>query len=402
VSSLTDDELRAMPGAALLDHTRDLVAEMNAITAELARTVRVAESTQSFAADGMATPASWLKGHTRLSAAEAARVVRNGRSMEQLPVVAEAHATGDISADAVSEIGKIAAPRYVALAAAQGVDLAETAAIMARLAGGASHEDLKKAVHAFLEMLDTDGPEPDPTEERTLTFIRHADGSITGRFHLDPAGGEKVTTALESINQTNRPAGDERTVGQRQADAWVQMADVLLGCGSLPMLRTVKPHIAVNVDLDDLLDPATGKGAAETGFGAVISAARARWIACDADITRLVLGPDGEPLDLGRTHRLVTPALRKAVIARDKTCVFAGCDAPHWWSEVHHLIHWTQGGDTSLENSGLLCERHHTQVHHGFTVTRDDAGRWHTYRRDGTEILVMRLPADDPELARAG
>ena len=116
-----------------------------------------------------------------------------------------------------------------------------------------------------------------------------------------------------------------------------------------------------------------------------------------------MLGPDGEPLDLGRTHRLVTPALRRAVEARDRTCVFAGCDAPHHWCEVHHLVHWAQGGQTNLENSGLLCERHHTQVHHDFRIDRDQHGRWHTYRPDGTEIQVLRPPADaDPELARAG
>ncbi|WP_448628724.1 HNH endonuclease signature motif containing protein [Geodermatophilus sp. URMC 64] len=81
---------------------------------------------------------------------------------------------------------------------------------------------------------------------------------------------------------------------------------------------------------------------------------------------------------------------------------FAGCGAPHYWCEVHHVIHWLFGGETDLENSGLLCERHHTQVHHGFRIERDTAGRWHTYRPDGTEILVIRPTADDPRLARAG
>ena len=57
--------------------------------------------------------------------------------------------------------------------------------------------------------------------------------------------------------------------------------------------------------------------------------------------------------------------------------------------KVHHLLEWyADRGPTSLENSGLLCERHHTQVHHGFRVERDPDGRWHTYRPDGTEILI--------------
>ena len=85
---------------------------------------------------------------------------------------------------------------------------------------------------------------------------------------------------------------------------------------------------------------------------------------------------------------LVTPGLRRAVERRDKGCVFAGCGAPTWWCEVHHLLEWLFGGETTLANSALLCERHHTKVHHGFRVERDPGGRWRTWRPDGTEILI--------------
>jgi hypothetical protein len=230
------------------------------------------------------------------------------------------------------------------------VDLAETAAILTTLAATAPHEDLKQAVHAVLEMLDTDGPEPDPTEQRTLTFIRHADGSMTGRFHFDAAGAEKVTASLESINQTHRPSGDERTVGQRQADAWVQIADIHLGCGTLPMLRGVKSHVAVNVDLDDLVDPSTGRGAAQAGFGATLSAARARWIACDADITRIVLGPNGEPLDLGRRPRCRGP--RRACEAWGAAGSF---DSPA-------ATHRTGGPKSTTSSTGHSAARHHSPI----------------------------------------
>src|SRR4051794_7273326 len=248
----------------------------------------------------MATAQSWLRGHCRLSKAAASQVVRNGRALEQLPAVAGAHAAGQLTGDQVAVIGQITAPRYLRLIADQDGDLAGIAHELTSFGVTHKHDELGDLVKKFLDQLDADGPEPDPTEERFLTITRHADGSSTGRFHLDAVGTERVTAALESINQTHRPAGDERTVGQRQADAWVQLADIHLGCGTLPLLRTVKPQVAVNVGLADLLDPTTGKAGARTGFGAVISAARARWMACDADITRIVLGPDGEPLDLGR------------------------------------------------------------------------------------------------------
>ena len=94
------------------------------------------------------------------------------------------------------------------------------------------------------------------------------------------------------------------------------------------------------------------------------------------------------PIHHGRTKRLVSPQLRRAVVAADRHCIFAGCQAPHYWCDVHHVLHWLDDGETCPENSGLLCERHHTKVHHGFRVERDPTGRWHTYRPDGTEILM--------------
>jgi hypothetical protein len=160
----------------------------------------------------------------------------------------------------------------------------------------------------------------------------------------------------------------------------------------LPTLRTVKPHVIVTIPLSDLVDPALGPGAARTGFGAEISAARARWLACDGNVTRIVIGPEDQPMNLGRTHRVVPPSLRRAVELRDKHCVFAGCHAPAYWCDVHHLLEWMlHDGETSVDNSALLCERHHTKVHHGFSVVRATDGRWRSYRPDGTEILIHPL-----------
>jgi hypothetical protein len=75
-------------------------------------------------------------------------------------------------------------------------------------------------------------------------------------------------------------------------------------------------------------DAATGPGAAEMGFGAVVSAARARWLSCDGTISRIMMGPDGEILDHGRSKRVVPRGPRRAVEIRDRHCFFAGCEAP--------------------------------------------------------------------------
>ncbi len=195
-------------------------------------------------------------------------------------------------------------------------------------------------------------------------------------------------TALEAIAAAGRTAGDTRTHPQRMADALVQLCDLALASGQLPVLRTVKPHMLVLIDHHDLADPHTGHGAATTATGATISAARARWIACDGQITRIVMGPDGVPLDHGRSRRLVSPAQRRALEVRDRGCVFTGCSAPTWWCEAHHLLEWALVGPTDLDNLALLCERHHAKVDHGFRVERQPDGRWRTYRPDGSEITL--------------
>ncbi|PWW21148.1 uncharacterized protein DUF222 [Geodermatophilus normandii] len=369
----------------VLDDVAALVAERNRIDAALARRVRAAERSQAPERDGLTSMACWLRGHCRLSGSEASRVVRNGRALAHLPALAEAHDAGLVSAEQVAAAARAVTPARLAAAAEQGVDLTVIDAVVTGVAVEQPHGDLVTVVQRYCADLDPDGPEPNPTEGRSLTLARHANESLSIRGELDAVGGERLQAALEAHVQADRPAGDERTRAQRLGDALVQLCDNVLAAGGLPTLRGHRPQVAVVVKLEDLT---TGRGAAEMGFGAVISAARARWLACDGAVSRVVFGPDGVPLDLGRAHRLADRHLRRAAELRDGGCVFAGCSAPTWWCDVHHLVHWIDGGETSLENSALLCERHHTEVHHGFRVERRPDGRWHTYRPDGSEITT--------------
>jgi hypothetical protein len=386
LDSLAGDDLHGFTEGEVLERVALLVALQNRVAAQLTRAVRHAEVTQAAEHDGLKSMRSWLVGHARLAPAEAMRIMRSGRALEDFPVLASGFADGSVTAAQVNVVAEKIGPGEVARAVEQGIDLGAFDQAWAAVAQQSPHQVLAVAVQAFEDALDPDGPEPDPTEVRRLSIAKHADGSVTGRFDLDAVGGEKVQAAIESIVQAHRPKGDDRSRVQQNADALVQLCDNQLASGTLPKLRTVKPHVVVEVQFDDLVDPARGPGAADTGFGATISAARARWLACDAGISRIVMGPDGTPLNLGREHRVVTPGLRRAVERRDRNCVFAGCGAPTWWCDVHHLVHWLFGGETSLENSALLCERHHTKVHHGFRVQRDPGGRWRTWRPDGTEI----------------
>ena len=254
----------------------------------------------------------------------------------------------------------------------------------------------------YLARLDPDGPEPDPTEGRSLTMARRDDGGLSGRFDLDAVGGEKLQAALESILQAARPAGDMRTRAQHSADALVQLCDNALASGNLPVLRTVKPHVAVRIDLADLVDPAPGPGAARLGFGATISAARARWPACDIGIARIVLGPDGQPLDLGRTHGRSAGARRELASGGGRSGPFIRrLRRPALLVRRPPPGH-PQGPAASLRVAGRGWSFHTPCVHHGYRIERDTDGRWHTYRPDGTEILVLPRITDDTIRSRAG
>jgi hypothetical protein len=76
-------------------------------------------------------------------------------------------------------------------------------------------------------------------------------------------------------------------------------------------------------------------------------------------------GAPTQPLDVGRTTRVVQPAQRTALAVRDGGCVFPGCDRPLAWCEAHHLVHWLDGGPTDLANLVLVCRAHHRAVHEG-------------------------------------
>ncbi len=118
----------------------------------------------------------------------------------------------------------------------------------------------------------------------------------------------------------------------------------------------------------------------------------ARRLSCDASVRRIVLGPRSEPLDVGRKTPVVPAAIRRAVIARDKTCRFPNCDRPAAWCQVHHVKHWADDGETSLSNGILQCRPHHHLVHEEkFSVEMRDGTP--VFRRpDGSVIEENRAP----------
>jgi hypothetical protein len=69
---------------------------------------------------------------------------------------------------------------------------------------------------------------------------------------------------------------------------------------------------------------------------------------------------------------------------RDRGCRFPGCGSTAF-SNAHHIVWWSRGGATDLDNLLLICGFHHRLIHeHGWTVERADDGRVRWFRADGS------------------
>jgi hypothetical protein len=384
-ADLADEQLRQVIPLAQVG--------INRLTALQTRAVAAGEARQVQQVDGMVGMKSWLTGHCRLSGRAAADLVRDGRRLAQLPELAAAYAAGAVTPQHVATVTAAVTPARVAVADANGIDLATTDAVLTDAARALGPEDTAKAVRRWVAGIDPDGALDDAAgQPRILRMAVSAHGRIYLTGHLDPVGGETVHAALEAEMNGDRPAGDRRSHGRRMGDALVALARRALRSGELPTVRGAAAQVRVTIDWFALCADrgAVGVAGGELAFAGPITAETARRLACDAGVVRVLTDPAGLPLDVGQDRRCATAAIRHSLEQRDGHCVFAGCTIPAAWCDVHHVIHWAHGGPTSCENGALLCERHHTAVHEGgFTIARDPGtADWHTHRPDGTEILI--------------
>lgn len=199
-------------------------------------------------------------------------------------------------------------------------------------------------------------------------------------------------TAVQAVVDAELKTGgpDLRTPRQRRADALVELARRYLDSTERPSVGGERPHVTVTVGLDVLRG--MENGTAELDHGSAVHKGTVRRLACDASVRRIVIGPRSEPLVVGRKTPVVPAAVRRAVIARDRTCRFCGCGRPAAWCDVHHIKHWADGGETSLPNCVLLGRRHHHLIHEdGFSVEVAD-GVLLFRRPDGSVIGDNRAP----------
>ncbi|WP_084124711.1 HNH endonuclease signature motif containing protein [Demequina sp. NBRC 110054] len=299
------------------------------------------------------------------------------------PVVAEAIMSTQLSLESADVIIRalervadivdaedLAAWEARVVAKAMGLPLAQVRRLVASAEAAVSPDKLKeREAQAF--------------ERRYLTMSPQPDGSMKITALLDPVSAAPVRAMIDHIvrdafqqrrdqrmsegdggeggcgagNPT--PEAPAATAPQLRADALVHLARHAQGCEDSH--AGVRTTVVVRLSLADL---ESGEGLAEVdGAHTPISVSAARQLAADAELIPVVLGGEGEVLDLGRSQRLFTRAQRLALAERDGGC--ARCFAPPSYCEAHHIRFWDKhGGPTDLSNGVLLCRGCHGDIHH--------------------------------------
>jgi len=329
-----------------------LAARINSSTYQLLVLVRQFDERAGWLKWGLASCAEWLHWRCDLSMSAAREKVRVAHALKTLPLIATAFADGELSYSKVRALTRVAR-----------VDN-EDALLLFALQTTASR-----------------------VEERCRDLER---GMMTITVEIPIETGELLEKALDRARESTASQTPElvnESWSAQQADALVTMASAYLsGNGESAACTSDNYQVTVHVDRTAL---ANNDGRSSLPIESV------KRLCCDGDAVVIVENEDGEPLSVGRKTRTVPIAIKRALRARDKGCVFPGCHHTRF-VDAHHIQHWSAGGETSLDNLLLLCSRHHRLVHEdGFNIERDYQNHWFFKRPDGRAVPSCGYQAKD-------
>ncbi len=207
--------------------------------------------------------------------------------------------------------------------------------------------DIAAAVLEHLAPEETEKKRDVKTGSQSVHLSDVPDGGyLTG--DLDPETTALLRAALAKFTPEAKPVvREDGTVGpalplsHRQALGLAEMCRQALDFGSGHSGSADKPHLVISASLDDLRDQIGVGYLPGTG---TIPIADVRRLACDCKIIPVLLGSEGQPVDLGRTVRTVSPSQRIALNLRDQGCRHPDCHRPPSDCDAHHVIHWIDDG----------------------------------------------------------
>ncbi|MQB01232.1 MAG: DUF222 domain-containing protein [Actinobacteria bacterium] len=368
-----ENEIQAAIRASNDDELDDALHQFHGIHClahiQILRVVVEKERKGALDRDGVRSGWEWLSLKLGLSSKVAREWAAVARSLESLPLISEAYERGEICWDSVRHLVEFATPEteeelvdWAKEAPADTMRMAATRHRVSRRVGDAGYEE------CFVRLSKAGGNAP---------------WRLSGLLTAEQ--GSTVKAAFERLSEEpQKTEHDDRTWGQRYADALTEMAGAKLADDQDPDRATVVLH----VDVETLRDR---EGAGDFEDGTSVPAEVARRICCDSRLQIVLDDANGRSVGLGRTSRSPNASLLRYLKFRDKGCRFPSCGRTRFLKS-HHIEHWIDDGFTDPDNLVLLCGFHHRLVHGGgWSIRGNPEGRLRFVRPDGRKLMMGPL-----------
>ena len=382
-------------GEALANEITELCSYLYAAEYQLLLKIREFDENGYWGGPGLMSCAHWLNFKCGMGMNAARERVRVARALTELPKISAAFEAGTLSYSKVRAMTRVATGEnedFLLNIARHGTAYhVETLVRKYRRVRTQRDIDTANAVHV----------------RRELTYYWDEDGALVFHGRLPAEQGAMILKALEmqmektfqalpehdvsaETQETSEEPEPRSPVGARRADALAEIAETYMN--SEPVANSTADRYQVIVHVSE--------EGTYVDDGPHVSAETSRRIGCDCNLVRVKDDENGEPLSIGRRSRLIPPAIRRALRLRDDGCRFPGCTRKHF-VDAHHIEHWSEGGETSLDNLVQLCREHHRLVHEGgFSCERTASGE--IVFRDGRErplphwsVLARRSREDE-------
>ncbi len=337
----------------------ELCSYIYAAESRLLTLIREFDEKEYWAGQGLCSCAHWLNFKCGIGMNAAREKVRVAHALAGLPKINEAFSTGKLSYSKVRAMTRIAD------------ETNEDYLLMISEHGTAHHVEKLVAKYRTAKRLQDAEIANEQYMQREVTHYYDHDGCLVIKARLPAEQGALIVKALEmsmdkSFAAAVHPEGtstaetseEREPIAARRADALAEVAETYMNNNESSGSTADRYQVVVHV-----VGAAQGRDP-HLEDGPHVSAVTSRRIACDSTIVPIKEDKNGEPLSIGRRSRTIPPPMRRALRVRDKGCRFPGCTNTRF-VDGHHIQHWADGGETSLDNLVMLCRHHHHLVHEG-------------------------------------
>ena len=353
-----------------LEQLKEERKALDAREAAWLRQVAEYDRSDDWRAEGYVSAANALRHACRMNPGVARGHVELARKLEELPELAEAFDRGEVSRTHAQVIANAYTPERSA----------ELSNLEQPLVDAALEATPRELCHIVRYVTDAiDGDDGAANDEAVHARRRwHMSRTLDGMMKIDglvgPEDAEYWEKAVNAEIDREYFEGDTRLLSQRRADAATNLVRRALDTGDVGSSRSVRPHLSIVVDLDELpgtTEELVAQVRTDLRGNVGLSAVTRERLTCDCDVSRVITSGRSEILDVGRATRTISAALWKALVVRDRHCQAPGCHQSPEYCEGHHVWHWALGGPTNLDNLKLYCRHHHRRLHIDDAQARD-------------------------------